>query len=287
MGKKNKIIPFEKRKNVIKLQDRGRERKMPVVASVFGVLAALCILYCAGIWMFMGYGTYFFLIWGVMGACFAVIAFLAAKPAYRRKIPTVLIRAFWILFGIGAAIFLIVEGLICSRCNAEGMAGADYLIVLGAQWKTSGPSKVLWYRLDKAVQYLNANPETKVIVSGGKGAGEPISEAEGMAGYLEQAGVASDRILIEDASVNTYENLRNSSAFLDKAENTVVIVTNNFHVFRAEKLAKGQGYQKAVGLAADSYPPMQPHNLLREFFGVVKDFLMGNLFYWEHGDTAK
>lgn len=259
---------------------------MPLLAAVFGILAALCILYCAGIWMFMGYGTYFFLIWGVMGCFFAAIAFLAAKPAWRRKFPLWLLRLFWVLFGIGVAILLFVEGLIYSRCHAEGMVGADYLIVLGAQWRASGPSKVLKYRLDKAVEYLKENPETMVIVSGGQGAGEPISEAEGMAGYLQQAGIAAERILEEDTSVNTYENLRNSAAFLDKKENTVVIITNNFHVFRAEKLAKGQGYQKAVGLAADSYPPMQVHNLFREFIGVLKDFLMGNLVYWERGDAA-
>ena len=285
-SKKNKIIPIEKRKNVIKLADRGRERKMPLLAATFGSFAALCILYCAGIWMFMGYGTYFFLIWGVMGCFFAAIAFLAAKPAWRRKLPVWLIHLFWMLFGIGVAILLLVEGLIATRCHAEGMVGADYLIVLGAQWRASGPSKVLKYRLDKAVEYLKENPETMVIVSGGQGAGEPISEAEGMAGYLQQAGIAAERILEEDTSVNTYENLRNSAALLDKKENTVVIVTNNFHVFRAEKLAKGQGYQKAVGLAADSYPPMQVHNLFREFIGVLKDFLMGNLVYWERGDAA-
>ena len=168
-----------------------------------------------------------------------------------------------------------------SRCHAEGVPDADYLIVLGAQWKPEGPSRILMYRLDAAVVYLYQNPNTKVIVSGGKGPGEPISEAEGMAGYLIDAGIAKERIFQENTSVNTYENLRNSAAFLDKTKDSVVIVTNNFHVFRSEKLAKGQGYQNATGLAAYSFKPMQVHNLFREFFGVMKDFLMGNMIYWE------
>lgn len=278
-----KIIPIEKSKKVIWLDDRGRERKLIGHAIAFTILAVLCLGYCAGIGLFMGYGTYFFLIWGLMGAGFGMIALFCAKPAWRRKIPLFLRRLFWVLFGIGLVIFLSVEGLILTRCHAEGAPGADYLIVLGAQWKTSGPSKVLQYRLDKAVEYLKVNPDAKVIVSGGQGPGEPIAEAEGMARYLANAGIAGERIFEENTSVNTYENLRNSTVYLDKARDSVVIVTNNFHVFRAEKLAYGQGYQKATGLAADSYPPMQVHNLLREFFGVVKDFLMGNLVYWEQG----
>ena len=284
MGKKNgKIIPMDKNKKVIRLESRVKERRLVWPAVIFAVLAVLCILYCAGIWMFMGFGTYFFLIWGVMGIGFGLISLLCAMPSLRRKIPLVLRRLFWVAFGVGMVILLIVEGLILSRTNATGVPEADYAIVLGAQWRSSGPSKVLVYRLEKAVEYLKANPETKVIVSGGQGANEPISEAEGMAGYLQAAGIDGSRILKEDTSVNTHENLVNSAAYLDKKEDSVVIITNNFHVFRAEKLAKGQGYQKAYGLAADSYPPMQVHNLLREFCGVMKDFLMGNFVAWESG----
>ena len=284
IGKK-RVKPAGKGGKVIRLGDRGRERKLVYGAWAFGILAVLCVLYCLGIGLFMGYGTYFFLIWGVMGAGFGMISLLCGKPALRRKIPAPLIRLFWVCFVIGIVIFLLTEGLILSRTMAIGVEKADYAIVLGAQWRNSGPSKVLQYRLDKAVTYLKCNPDTKVIVSGGQGAGEPITEAEGMAAYLEKAGIAKDRILLEDRSTNTYENLRNSAQLLDKKENTVVIITNNFHVFRAERLAKGLGYAKAHGLAAASYPPMQVHNMFREFFGVVKDFLLGNLFYWERENT--
>ena len=81
-------------------------------------------------------------------------------------------------------LLLILEGMIFGQFGAKAEAGADYVIILGAQWKTTGPSYVLQKRLDKAIEYLNANPETKVIVSGGQGYNEPVSEAEGMKGYL-------------------------------------------------------------------------------------------------------
>lgn len=266
---------------MIKIQDHVRGRALNRGAAVFGLLGAACILYCLFILIFGSYGTWFFLIWGVMGIVFGLISLLCARPALRSKIPPWLMRTFWICFGIGLALFLIVEGLIFTRCGANGADDADYLIVLGAQWKGNGPSKVLWYRLDQAVHYLKVNRQTKVIVSGGKGSDEHISEAQGMYEYLVAHGIDSSRIVMEDKSTNTCENLKYSAEFLDKERDLVVIVTNNFHVFRAENLAKGQGYKHAVGLAADSYLPMQAHNLLREFFGVVKDFFQGNFVDWD------
>ena len=151
------------------------------------------------------------------------------------------------------------------------------MIILGAQWKTSGPSYVLQKRLDKAIEYLNANPETKVIVSGGQGYNEPISEAEGMQGYLETAGIDPERILVEDASTNTTQNLIFSGELLDKSEDSVVVITNNFHMFRALAIARKQGYAHVEGLSAGTYPVTVPNNLLREAFGVVKDFMANHL----------
>ena len=170
-----------------------------------------------------------------------------------------------------------IEGLILGQFGAQAQNGADYVIVLGAWWKNDRPSYILQQRLDAAVEYLRRNPDTFVIVSGGQGSNETMPEAEGMAMYLEAAGIEADRILLESRSGDTNENLKFSAMFVDKEEDRVVIVTNNFHVFRAMKIAQKQGYARAEGLAAPSYPAMVPNNLLREFFGVVKDVLVGNM----------
>ena len=155
--------------------------------------------------------------------------------------------------------------------------GADYCLILGAQIRQNGPSIVLKRRLDIAIDYLKKNPDTKVIVSGGQGANEPMTEAQGMAEYLVEHGIKESRILKEDKSRNTSENLSFSSAYLDKEQDEGVIVTNSFHVFRALHIAKKKGYQKVYGLAATSYLPTLPNNLLRECLGVWKDALVGNL----------
>lgn len=275
--RKEQLIPLEKSKRIIHLERRGKEKKHSVGATIFAVLGMLCFLYCLSIAFFMGYGSNFFLIWGAMAVVCGCLSFLLSHGNLLASIPGWLKGGFIVCCIIGFLFFAIVEGMVLSQFGATASPNADYLIVLGAQWKTSGPSYVLQKRLDKAITYLQENPNTMVIVSGGQGSNEPISEAEGMKNYLMQAGIGEERILTEDKSTSTYENLTFSAAFLDKEKDEVVLVTNNFHVFRAVKIAQKQGYANIEGLSAPSYPAMIPNNLLREFFGVVKDFAVGNM----------
>ncbi|MBE5883731.1 MAG: YdcF family protein [Lachnospiraceae bacterium] len=276
--KKNNLIPFEKSKRVIHLEQRGNaKKKAPVSAKIFAFLGVLCLLYCLLILFFMGYGTTFFLIWGAIAVACGVLSLLLAHKAWLKRIPKWCKVSFVSCCAIGGLLFGIVEAMILSEFAAAPQPGADYVLILGAQWKESGPSYVLQKRLDAALDYLRNNPETLVIVSGGQGSNEPISEAAGMESYLLEAGIAKERILLEDKSTNTCENLVFSEKLLDKSNDRVVLITNNFHMFRASRIAKKQGYVYVEGLAAGSYPGMLPNNLLREFFGVVKDFCVGNL----------
>ena len=95
--------------------------------------------------------------------------------------------------------------------------------------------------------------------------------------YSVDAGIDPERILTEDASTNTTQNLIYSGELLNKSEDSVVVVTNNFHMFRALAIAKKQGYLHVEGLSAGTYPLTVPNNLLREAFGIVKDFMANNL----------
>lgn len=246
-------------------------------AFVTATLAVLCALYFLAIYMFMGYGSRFFLIWAVMSVGFGVWSLILFRRAWLTKIPKWIKKILVVCVVSVAILFVIVEGMVLSQAGAKAKNGADYVIVLGAQWKSTGPSYMLRKRLEKAVDYLNENPDTVVIVSGGQGSNEHISEAEGMAGYLEAAGIESERIIKEDASTSTDENLEFSCAFLDKDTDRVVVITNDYHMFRALKLAEKKGYTHVEGLAAGSHKGMLANNLLREFFAVIKDFIMGNM----------
>lgn len=274
--RRDELVPFNKTKRVIYVYRRGKKRPASVRAgAVLLGLGILCLLYCLFILLFVSFGSWFFLVWGVGGLI--LLAWGGLLLGQRTEIVPGWAKICWgVLAGVGLAALVAVEGLIFTQFGAKASPGADYCIILGAQMKTDGPSDTLRRRLDQALDYLRENPETVVIVSGCQGSNEPVSEARGMYDYLAGAGIAPERILLEEASRNTRENLEFSGRLFNRQDNTVVVVTNNFHMFRALHLADGAGYRHVQGLSASSYPWTLPNNLLREFMGVVKDFLAGH-----------
>lgn len=256
-------------RNVSYRQERGITLHM-----IWMIIGILCVLYCLALAITGGTGTWFFLIWGIMGVAFTLWGIFRGHIWH--VMPHWLHITAGTLFLLMLAVFLFTEGCIISGFSKNTDKELDYIVVLGAQLKTTGPSRVLQYRLDTAYEYLTAHPDTKVIVSGGQGSNEPASEAQGMYDYLVKRGIEPGRIVLEDKSVNTEQNIRFSKEFLQADADKVGIVSNNFHVFRAVKLAKAAGYRNVVGIAAPATAFYLPNNMLREFFGVVKDFLMGH-----------
>lgn len=238
-------------------------------------LGTICILYCLGTFAFGGYGTMFFLIWAVAGVA-AIVWGLCGKKILD-VMPLWIKRCFLTFVTMCATIFVVVEGMVISGFFAKAPADLDYIIVLGAQLKENGPSYVLRLRLDEAYEYLIENENTKVIVSGGQGVNEPDTEAQGMYDYLVAKGIEPARIIKEDKSTDTSENILFSKEIINSEIDSVGIVSNNFHIFRAVQLAKAAGYEEVYGISARSNLWYLPNNMLREFFGVAKDFVMGNL----------
>ena len=240
------------------------------------VLAALCLVYCVGVVATKAAGTKFYLIWLAGAALFGMFGFFVQKGLWMR-LPIGLRAGIGMLAGVGIACLCGLLILIGSAFSVKGEQQLSYIIVLGAQMKQSGPSVVLEKRLCRAYTYLTENPETLCVLSGGQGSNEPVSEAQGMYDYLAGRGIEKERIIREDQSVNTVQNLKYSAEFLDREQDSVCIVSNNFHMFRARRLAEKLGYQKVCGLAAKGDPVLMANNMLREFFGVMKDFIYGNL----------
>lgn len=150
--------------------------------------------------------------------------------------------------------------------------GAQWIIILGAQVRGRKITDSLKRRLDAAIHYLEENERTMVVVSGGRGPGEDISEADAMEQYLIEQGVAENRIRKEDQSVSTRENLSFSRRFIDPKHETVGIVTNNFHSYRAKLLAEQEGYAHVFSVSASSNYVFQINYLVREFFAVWQFF---------------
>lgn len=247
------------------------------MSHILLIIGILSIAYFLCVAFFVGHGTNFYFIWLFLGVGAIILSVLLRKGIWQKCLPLWFRRIFAAAVCLSLLLFVIVEGLIISGFSQKGRSGLDYLVVLGAQMKASGPSKALRYRLDKACEYLEENEGTKVIVSGGQGHDEHISEAQGMYDYLTEQGIAKDRIFVEDESKNTFQNLTFSAEFLDKETDSVGVVSNNFHVFRAVKIAKKAGYRNVCGIAARGEPFLQINNMMREFFGVMKDFLVGNM----------
>lgn len=244
--------------------------------SIICVLAALCCFaYCAVVYMIKS-GSRFYLVWAAGGVCLLVIACLLRFGMWDR-IPLLLRRIFGGVVLAGVILFVLVECCIIGGFRERGRENLDYIIVLGAQMKPAEPSAVLKFRLDAAYDYLTDNENTVCILSGGQGSNEPCSEAEGMYRYLTDRGIAPERFVLEDRSTSTSENIAYSKELIGRTDVSVGIVTNNFHVFRGVRLAKAAGFTDVCGIAARSNIYLQLNNMVREFFGIMKDLVCGNL----------
>lgn len=237
--------------------------------------AVLCFLYCFIVFRIRS-GSRFYLIWGLGGLFFIGLA-LMVKFDLWSQFPLLLRRIICGVLFIGILAFVVAEGCIFAHYRDQGRPDLDYIIVLGAQMKPAGPSVVLKFRLDAAYDYLIANEDTICVVSGGQGANEPCTEAQGMYDYLVERGISPERILMEDKSTDTSENIAFSAEVIGGTDKDVGIVTNNFHVFRGMMLARHAGFENACGISARSNIYFQPNNLVREFFGIMKDLVCGNL----------
>ena len=238
-------------------------------ASVIGaVLAVASAAYGIRVWTAHS-GTRFWLVW-IAIACVCALAAAATWFGWWSVLPKAVRRVSVAILCTGLLVFGVIEGFVISGMHATGEPGLDYVVVLGAQVHKTHPSLVLQYRLDKAIDYLESNPNTICIVSGGKGANEPFPEAQGMAEYLERHGIAASRIIRESKSKDTRQNIANSRKLMTKRNASVGIITSDFHVFRAMQIARDQGLANARGIASGSPGDMLVNNMLREFFAELK-----------------
>jgi uncharacterized SAM-binding protein YcdF (DUF218 family) len=167
--------------------------------------------------------------------------------------------------------------LLAAYFSAKMIAAADNypdkpttLIILGCKVKGEKPSLMLYNRVSAAADYLNKNPEIKVIVSGGQGEDEEISEAECMRRILIENGISSDRIIIEDKSVSTHENISFSLKLIENLglEKNITIVTSEFHQYRTSLIAKNLGVKNSYSISSHTQFFLLPTYWIREWFGI-------------------
>jgi len=173
--------------------------------------------------------------------------------------------------------FAIVEVLIVANGNSDEMIETDYLIILGAGLRGERVSLTLMERLERGIEFLQQYPEAKVIVSGGQGRGESITEAEAMRRYLVGKGIDEERIIKEDKATSTMENMKYSKEILDKqgdkGTGDITIITSDFHMLRAKMLAKRNGLNPR-GITCNTPIQVRVNCYIREYFAFIKSFFL-------------
>ena len=180
----------------------------------------------------------------------------------------------------GAVCFLIPFFVVLAGSRSDIRGEPRIMVIFGCQLREDGPSILLKDRLDTALAYLEEHPDMTVVVSGGQGTNEPASEARGMYDYLTQHGVDGGRILMDERSFNTRENVAYSLEALAAGEcdtsGGVVLVSNAFHLARARMLWERAGGPGPVSVLAApaSHGPSRLKMYIREPLALVKSFFV-------------
>ena len=221
------------------------------------------------------FGTVFIMAVGMFIAFFG----LTYAKVSDAKIDRLLLRSRLFLLGVlllGVISFVWIETLVLQAARPDSVVNAKYAVVLGARLRGDQPSQTLKNRLDKGVEYLRANPEAKIVAAGGVGAAATLSEAEVMKRYLTAQGIAETRVLLEDKSRTTDENLKFTKALIIAREgmpaHSIAVITSDYHLYRAKQIA-GKYYPQVQGLAAESALMLKINYAIREYFAVIKFWL--------------
>nr|WP_297171934.1 YdcF family protein [uncultured Agathobaculum sp.] len=181
-----------------------------------------------------------------------------------------------VLFGLFVASFVAIQGVIALGMRADPAAAqADYLLVLGARVNPDGqPSAALAARLDTAYDFMQAHPDVIAILCGGQGDNEPRPEAEAMYEYLTDKGMDGSRLMLEDESSNTIQNIANARTLIGEGHRTAV-VTSDYHLARARMLMERGGLD-ACGIPAPTpYPGQWISVRCREYCSILGLMLTG------------
>lgn len=195
---------------------------------------------------------------------------------------TKLWKALWAVFAMWLISFLVFSYSLHNSINHvdDRYANVEAIIILGGGIKQGVPTPTLASRLDTAAPLIKQQPEAIVITSGGVGIGEARSEAEAMAQYLNAIhGIPLEKIYLEKKSTSTEENLLFSQVILaDKnvsLNESIALVTSDFHIPRAKAIAQHQRYTDINTVASPTPLEIRYNAWFREYFAYISGYLLG------------
>lgn len=243
------------------------------------ILGMLLLIYIALINLMSSAKVAFAIPIVILGIMLIVYHFIKNKLrqfTYYESIKKVLIK----LITVGCIIYAFIECSIIAYPK-HSTESSEYIIVLGGALSNGKtPSIILQGRLDAAIECANEdNKNAYVVVSGGQGDDEKVSEAEAMQKYLIEHGIPNEKIILEDKSRNTNENFKYSKEKIEEHSNKTIdkvkvkIVTTDFHALRSRIIAKRQGYTQVDNYSSATKWYHIPINYAREGFAMVKTIL--------------
>lgn len=252
----------------------AKHKKARIVLIVFEILAVLLFLFGSVPVFNSGNiaGT------AVTGSILLITLFWYKTAEFRHsragKAVTAIVASFYVLgFCFAGYLSFNMVSACLNRPEKPNM-----VVVLGCQLWGEDPSPMLKKRLDKAYELLARYPDIPVVVTGGQGDDEIISEGEGMKRYLVKRGISEDRIIVEDKSTSTYENIRNAFDITDKMglSRDITIATSEYHVYRASLMAKAQGAGEVTSAPSFTDINLLPAYWVREWLGISHFHVFGS-----------
>lgn len=231
------------------------------------IMSAMIII---GVLSILEWGISFSSIFLIVSMALIYIVFSRRDLCSKSKHLNIIYNIYKVIIIIFVSLFLLLEGLILLNINetkdADKVDNIDTMIVLGAKVNGTEISNTLKLRLDKAIEYYNKHKSVNIIVSGGQGNDENITEALAMKNYLISNGVNSNNIIEENKATTTLENIIYSKKILDNINNKgkVLIVTSDYHLFRGRLIASILGIENE-GICSTSSISGRLYYMIREY----------------------
>lgn len=231
------------------------------------IMSAMIII---GVLSILEWGISFSSIFLIVSMALIYIVFSRRDLCSKSKHLNIIYNIYKIIIIIFVSSFLLLEGLILLNINetkdVDKVDNIDTMIVLGAKVNGTEISNTLKLRLDKAIEYYNKHKSVNIIVSGGQGNDENITEALAMKNYLISNGVNSNNIIEENKATTTLENIIYSKKILDNINNKgkVLIVTSDYHLFRGRLIASILGIENE-GICSTSSISGRLYYMIREY----------------------
>lgn len=258
-----------------------------MICLILFVLGILCIIYDVLLIVFIPRTfldnlTAFSHIWSFFGFLLIFTSVYKKKKGYFfwKKWKKVIKRIIVIFMGIAVIYSLVSIIFILNPKIAKEDEHYDYLIILGGGIDKNGKlPKAVQLRIEKAVEYLKNNKDTLCVVSGGCLKWLPYAEAPEIKRQVVLKGISSERVILEDKSLDTIQNLENTCKLLAEKEgksqkeileSDILIVTSDYHLRRAQRIARRLGFTNCKGISSKTPFFYKAHSYLREICAYLK-----------------